>query len=75
MFLFKGFSMRLCHYGLQKLHSLLTLVCIYSTVFVLFTLIFEFILENVGIGSLQASVPSDPGAQPPPPAACVYFHF
>ena len=36
--------MRLCHYGFQKKHSLLTLLCIYSTIFVIFT--FPFFIIN-----------------------------
>jgi len=36
MFLFQGFSMRLCHYGFQKIHILLTLLCIHSTSFEFF---------------------------------------
>jgi len=64
MFLFQGFSMRLCHYGFQKIHNLLTLLCIYLNIFVIFTfpysllIICNLIWNNFNISGLWKSVTS-----------------
>jgi len=44
--------MRLCHYDFQKIHSLLTLLCIHSTIFVIFT----FCYSLQGINHLQINL-------------------